>query len=395
MTAATRKASSKKRRGRGEGAIYYVERRKEWCASASFGVDPETGKRSRRTIYGRSKKEVEQRLIDLRARTGAELARKRTPTLREFVNGWLEREVKPNRRAETYKSYSGIAKRHVVPFLGSLRVSEIAPTDIARALGIVTEKTSAGMAAKARTLLHRVFRRAVALELAVRNPVAAVEAPKAARREMQFFTAAQLATLFKAAKGDRLEALAVVLATAGLRIGEALALTWADVDLAQRTVRVSKQAQETPGAPRIVEPKTAAGRRSVALSAIAAAALRRRFKLAQTEGFAKPGDPIFPTSTGTVPGKSNLRSQWWLPLLVKAELPSIRLHDLRHSSATLSLAAGTNPKTVASRLGHTDPAFTMRQYQHALDELQRADADAIDVLIRRGARKRSKKAPKS
>jgi integrase len=392
---AASRSSTRKRRGRGEGAIYYVERRKEWCASASFGVDPETGKRSRRTIYGKSKKEVAQRLNDLRARTGAELARKRTPTLREFVDGWLLREVQPNRRAETYKSYSGIASRHVLPVLGAMRVNMIAPSDVVRMLGIVTEQTGASMAGKARTLLHRVFRRAVALELTVRNPVAAIEAPKVARREMQFFNAAQLATLFKAAKGERFEALAVLLATAGLRIGEALALTWADVDLGERTVRVSKQAQEATGAPRIIEPKTAAGRRSVALSAIAVAALRRREKLARSEGLAAPADPVFPSSTGTIPLKTNLHKYWWRPLLVKAELPSIRLHDLRHSSATLSLAAGTNAKTVASRLGHTDPAFTMRQYQHALDELQRADADAIDVLIRRGARKRSKKAKKS
>jgi len=379
--------TTRKRRGRGEGAIYYVERRKQWCASASFGIDPETGKRQRRTIYGRSKKEVEQRLGDLKARTGAELARKRTPTLREFVNGWLEREVKPNRRAETYKSYSGIASRHVLPVLGSMRVNMVAPADIVRVLGIVNERTGPSMAGKARTLLHRVFRRAVALELTERNPVAAVEAPRAPKHEMQFFTATQLAKLFEAAKGDRFEALAVLLATAGLRIGEALALTWADVNLHERTVRVTKQAQEAAGAPQIVEPKTAAGRRSVALSAIAVAALRRRVKLAQREGFAEGSDLVFPSRVGTVAQKTNVHKYFWRPLLIKAELPHIRMHDLRHSSATLSLAAGTNAKVVADRLGHTNPAFTMRQYQHALPELHRADAAAIDVLLRRGAKK--------
>ena len=238
--------------------------------------------------------------------------------------------VKPNRRPETYKSYSGIASRHVLPVLGSMRVNMVAPADVARAIGIVKERTSASMAGKARRLLHRIFQRAVALELTVRNPVAAVEAPRAPKHEMRVFTAAQLAKLFKAATGDRLEALAVLLATSGLRIGEALALTWADVDLRGRTLRVTKQAQDATGAPRIVEPKTAAGRRSVALTSIAIAALRRRFKLGQAEGSAKPRNLVFPTSTGTVPGKSNLRSQWWLPLLVKAKLPSIRLHDLRH-----------------------------------------------------------------
>jgi integrase len=390
------KKTVRKRRGRGEGAIYEVKGRKEWCASASFGIDPETGKRLRRTIYARSKKEAEQRLADLRARTGAELARKRAPTLREFVDGWLEREVKPNRRAETYRSYASIAKRHVLPVLGSMRVNVIAPADVARVLGVITERTGANMAGKARTLMHRIFRRAVALELAVRNPASAVEAPRAAKREMQFFTAEQLAQLFKAAKvkRDRFEALAVLLATAGLRIGEALALTWADVELNARTVRVTKQAQEAPGAAKIVEPKTAAARRTVALSAIATVALRRRLRVAEREGYAKPGDLVFPTSVGTVPLKTNLHKQWWRPLLEAAELPRIRLHDLRHSSATLSLAAGTNAKVVADRLGHTNPAFTMRQYQHAIEELHRADATAIDSLIRRQAARVARKARK-
>src|SRR6202012_2585901 len=100
-------------RGRGEGAIYFVERRNEWCASASYGVDPETGKRVRRTIYGRSKREVEQRLIDLRIRPAEELARGRAPTVREFIQGWLEREVRPKLRSTTHKSYAGITTRHI------------------------------------------------------------------------------------------------------------------------------------------------------------------------------------------------------------------------------------------------------------------------------------------
>ena len=219
------------------------------------------------------------------------------------------------------------------------------------------------MAGKARTLLHRIFQRAVALELTVRNPVAAVEAPRAPKHEMRFFTAAQLAKLFKAATGDRLEALAVLLATSGLRIGEALALTWADVDLRGRTLRVTKQAQDATGAPRIVEPKNggrpAFRRAHVDRDRCAAPTLQAR----TGRRLRKADDLVFPTSTGTVPGKSNLRSQWWLPLLVKAKLPSIRLHDLRHSSATLSLAAGTNAKVVADRLGHTNAAFTMKQYR--------------------------------
>ena len=95
-----------------------------------------------------------------------------------------------------------------------------------------------------------------------------------------------------------------------------------------------------------------------------------------------------------MPLKTNLHKQWWRPLLEKAQLRRIRLHDLRHSSATLSLAVGTNAKVVADRLGHTNPAFTMKQYQHSVAELHRADAAAIDALLRRRRPKTAAKARK-
>lgn len=372
---------AKARRGRGEGAVYYVEARGEWCASISFGVDPQTRKRVRRTLYGRSKKEVQQRLSDLRHRTGAELANRHSPTIREFIEGWLEREVKPNRRATTYRSYEGVVRLHVLPFIGSVRVNIATPSDIERCVAIVRERTGASMAAKTRTLLHRVFQRAVALEITARNPVAAVEAPTHEKAPMQFLDAEQVRALLDAARGDRLEALAVVLVTTGLRVGETLALRWCDVDTARRTIRVERTAQESIGAIVFTAPKTKAGTRTVALGALAVGALRRRRTLAEREGFAAPGDLIFPTLAGTAQRKSNLHRRWWHPLLEKAALPRIRLHDLRHSAASLSLAAGTNARVVSERLGHADPSLTQRVYQHTVDSLHRADAEAVDALL--------------
>jgi integrase len=374
---------SRSRRGRGEGSVYFVEARNEWVGSASIGVDRETGKRRRITIYARSKTEALQRLADLRARTASELTRRRAPTLREFIEGWLEREVRPNRRATTYRSYKGISDNHILPTLGSVRVNRLEPSGVERCIAIVRQTSSASMAAKARTVLHRVMARAVALELAPRNPVQHVEVPRVTKREMSFLTSGQLERLFAKAVGDRFEALPMLLATSGLRIGEARALTWADVNFEKRTIVVSKTAQEADGAVKIVEPKTAAGRRTVAIGAATVRALQGRKRLAKREGFDRPSDLVFPSQSGTPMRLSNLHRRWWAPLLEKAGLERIRLHDLRHSAATLSLLAGTNAKVVADKLGHTSPAFTMRTYQHAVDALQHKDAAAIDRLLRR------------
>ena len=84
-----------------------------------------------------------------------------------------------------------------------MRVNVVAPANIARVLGIIQERAGASAAGKARTLLHRVFRRAVALEKAARNPVSAIEAPRVPKKEMAFLDAAQVAQLFEAAKGDQ------------------------------------------------------------------------------------------------------------------------------------------------------------------------------------------------
>ncbi len=368
------------RRGRGEGSVYFVERRNEWVGSISLGVDPQTGKRRRATIYGSSKKETLQRLADFRARTAGELSRRRAPTLREFAEGWLEREVRPNRRATTHRSYAGILQNHVLPVLGTLKVNRIEPRDVERCLAIIRETAGASMAVKSRTVLRRLMQRACALEVIGRNPVDNVEAPTVTKRPMQFLDTSQLQALFKAADGDRFEALVVVLAIGGIRIGEALALTWADVDFGG-TIRVDKTAQEAYGKPQIMPPKTKAGTRTIALGKVPIAALRRRHKLAKIEGFAEPKDLVFPTTTGTVVRQSNLSRRWWVPLLESAGLKRVNLHALRHSSASLSLLAGTNFKVIADRLGHADPGFTSRTYAHAVDVLHHRDAAALDALM--------------
>jgi integrase len=378
---------ARKRRGRGEGAIYYNERRKEWCASASFGIDPETGKRQRRTIYARSKKEAEQRLADLKARTGTELARRRAPTLKEFVAEWLEIDVRKRRRPTTYHVYENVTRRHVIPYLGKVRMNAATPQDIQRCVAIVEEMSGTAMAGKVRVILHRIFRRAVAKEVAFRNPVSAIEAPQHTPAPKRFLDARQVKALFHAARGDRLEALVVLLATSGMRLGEALALCWSDVSFAKRTVRIERTAVEINGPIHFAPPKSKAGVRTIAVGALALDAMKTRKEAAQDEGYAAASNLIFPTTIGTAWRKTNLHRRWWRPLLKKAKLEHLRIHDLRHTAASLSLAAGTNARTVADRLGHEDAATTQRVYQHVVERLHRADAAALDAMLRPTRRK--------
>ena len=107
-------------------------------------------------------------------------------------------------------------------------------------------------------------------------------------------------------------------------------------------------------------------------------ALQRRFSAAAVEGFDRPSDPVFPPTTGTYQRRKNLHARIWKPLLKRAQLPDIRLQDLRHTAASLSIAAGTDARTLADKLGHADPGFTLRTYAHSTGYLQREDADAVE-----------------
>jgi integrase len=263
-----------KRRGWGEGSVHFAPARNEWVGMASLGVGPD-GKRRRLAVYAPSKKLALQKLADLRARTGARAPDKRQ-TLREFAEAWLEGTVKVKRRATTFRSYAGITRNHIVPTIGNVRVDRLELADVDRCLGAVLERSGVSMAAKARTVLNLIMRRAVREKAALHNPVTAHESDTVPKRQMSFLTSEQLTKLFEAAAGDRFEALPILLATSGLRIGEARALTWGDVDLDARVIRITKTAQEASGAIVIVPPKTDAGRRNVALTPATVKALRKR-----------------------------------------------------------------------------------------------------------------------
>jgi integrase len=375
-----KRSPNKKRRGYGSGGVYYVESKKAWCAALSFGIDAK-GRRVRKVFYAPSEKAAQQILIDARLRSGAELASRNRTTFSEYAAGWLAREVVPNRRPTTERYYRLIVDRYLVPTLGRKRMAEIGVADIEHAIAAAREMTSASMASKARGCARRIFGRAFTQGVIASNPVVATEPPRVVKQSMQFLTAEQLRKLFKAAQGDRMEALVVLLGTAGLRLGESLALLWADVDLDAGELRVMKTLQDNLGPLRIVEPKTAAGRRLISLGNLAIGAMRRRLEVAKKEGFDRPKDPIFPTTTGTHQRRKNLHDRFWKPLLKAAGLPPIRFHDLRHSSASLSLAAGTDARTLADRLGHSDAGFTLRTYAHSTGQLQRQDAAGIDLLL--------------
>jgi integrase len=193
-------------------------------------------------------------------------------------------------------------------------------------------------------------------------------------------------TLLLAVRGTRYEALYLLAVTTGLREGELLGLKWSDLDWITRNLSIQRQLQRLSGQGMVFsEPKSASGRRVIALGSATIEKLREHYKHQQLERLAAgerwiENDLIFPTIIGTPNEGSNLIRSF-KSLLRASNLPIIRFHDLRHTAATLMLQQGIHPKVVQERLGHSQISLTLDTYSHVLPNMQEEAAEKIDELI--------------
>jgi len=195
----------------------------------------------------------------------------------------------------------------------------------------------------------------------------------------------------EAAKGDRLYALYVVAIGTGMRLGEIFGLQWPDVDLKGRAINVRSTLIEINGKLSLAEPKTPKSRRRVDLPRFVVDALTKHRAKSVREGFAK--QPwVFCNSTGGPLRRTHFHVNHFKPLLVSAELPAIRFHDLRHTSATLLLAAGVPPKVVQERLGQSQIGITLDTYSHVVPTMQLEAASRLDAMMRSVAGPKRRKA---
>ena len=166
-----------------------------------------------------------------------------------------------------------------------------------------------------------------------------------------------------------------------MRLGEIFGLQWPDVDLKGRAINVRSTLIEINGKLSLAEPKTPKSRRRIDLPQFVVDALTKHRTQSVREGFAK--EPwVFCNSTGGPLRRTHFHVNHFKPLLASAELPAIRFHDLRHTSATLLLAAGVHPKVVQERLGHSQIGITLDTYSHVVPTMQLEAATKLDALMR-------------
>ncbi len=371
------------RRGGNEGSIY---RRGDgyWVAAISLG-----GGR-RQTFYGKTRTVVAQKVTAvLRARQQG----LRTASGRMTVGTWLERWLagaESGVRGSTFRRYAQLVHVHLVPHLGKISLVDLAPGDLtAMYAAMVAHGLAPRTAGHAHRVLGRALREAEVSGLVARNVARLVRPPRVPQAEMRTFTADQARTLLRTAEGagDRLTALYAVALATGAREGELLVLRWQDVDWAAGAIRIQRTLLRTRVGLRIGEPKTASARRTIPLGRVTMDALRgHRLVQAQERlrvglGKAADTDLVFASQAGTLIDPSNLLAHNYYPLLVRAGLPRLTFHAMRHTAATLMLETGTHIRVAAERLGHADPGVTLRVYSHVSATMQREAADTLDRLL--------------
>jgi integrase len=377
---------AKRRRGQGEGTISQ-RRDGRWWARLDLGWAD--GKRKRQAYYGRTYKEALDQLK--KAQTDRELgvlATGRRQTVALFLTRWLEDSAKHTLRQRTLVRYEQLIRIHALPFIGNIQLAKLTPQHLAQ---LYASRLEASQSARSveflHAVLHRALKQALKWGLIARNPADAVDAPKPERKDIRPLDLEQANALLRAAQGDPLEAFYVLAVTTGMRLGELLALRWADLDLDTARLQVRHTLQRTPGAWSLAEPKTERSRRSIKLSAAAVAALREHRKRQVEVRLAAAAwhdhNFVFCQDKGEPLDGRNLYRTSLYPLLRRAGLGRMRFHDLRHTAATLLLAQGVHPKKVQDLLGHSTIALTLDTYSHVLPNLQDEIAERMDGLFQR------------
>lgn len=370
--------------------------RRRWLVRVFLGRDRETRRRRylSRTVHGPVRHAQTYLNKVLRERDLGRRVEGIAITLNEYLNRWLETAAKPKLREKSYQSYESLLRRYIRPLQGERMLSEICPLDVQ---DVYQKMIDHGLSSRTIRYTHSVLRsamrQAIRWRLLAQDPTDGAQLPRLRRREMRVLSAVQSRIFLSAALKTHYGSVFAVALTTGMRPSEYLALKWQDVDWDRGTVSVVRTLVRTAGAWRFAETKRARSRRIIKLQEWVLETLRDlQARTIQREGISWPdAEPIFATPSGRSIHSDKLAKKF-KAILRQAGLPIIRLYDLRHTSATLALAAGVPPKVVAEQLGHASAAFTLDVYSHLLPHMQEQAAMKVEqLLIGRGLLQQSRR----
>ena len=362
-----------------------------WEVSFDLDRDP-LGNRRRKSLTVRgTKSEAQRKLREML--TALDQGRNPVPadvSLRDWLGRWLADEIAPpKRRQRTLETYRNVIDRHIVPYLGDVRLGKVAPTHIQELENRLTNHLSPKMVNQVHIVLSGAFKYALKMELVPRNPVSLVSPPAVKPSEVQPPDVPVIRDALDLAsnEGNLLYGAMHLVAYTGMRRGEAMGLLWDHVDLQEGTIRVENSMVKARTGVIQEPPKTAAGRRIVDLDTKTVEVLeehrRRQAETRETMGemvidrrwvFADElGVPISPKRLYDTVKRYGRR----------VGHPEMTVRSLRHFHASLMLQGGENPVIVSKRLGHSKVSITLDIYAHVLPGRQKQAAEAFASAMER------------
>jgi len=357
-------------------------------AFIDMGKDPGTGKRTQITKTFKTKKEAKKWVAKKtqQRETGYRVSLNKL-TVKEYFIKWLREYAKQNLSPTTYDGYKMIVRKHIIPALGALKLEEVKPLHIVeyqnRKLRTGRKDGKPGGLSKKTVLQHhrvlnKAFKQAVLWRLLSHNPMEAVSAPRPKQPEINFLTKHEIDELLKLAeKDDQWSYYFIYLAVnTGMRRGELLGLTWDHIDFKKQTIQVKQNLVRSKEDGVVIKsPKNRSSRRVIKIEKddikklIELKKIQNENKLLFGPEYNNKHNFVFAKANGEML-YPNTATKRFSALAKKLNFGNVRLHDLRHSHATLMLQAGVHPKVVQERLGHATITTTLNTYSHVIPTLQ-------------------------
>jgi integrase len=373
----------------------YQRSKGSWTIVYDLPSDSVVGKRRQKsqTVKG-TKKYAERALREILTsiEQGA-YVKPNKMTVGEWLNQWCETYAVMNTTKRTYVSYRSVLDNHLIPGLGRIYLCSLEPQQIQDYYALQLSKGrsdgNGGLSSRSVLYHHRILAKAldhaVRMGMLVRNVGKVVSPPRVARKTMNILDPEQAMKFLDVASETVYYPLFSTLLYTGMRRGEALALRWKNVDLLGLEINVVETVFKIKQQYIVKEPKTSHGKRAISLSPSLAGLLREyqgeQQRLRKEMGSSLSEDDLVFSWPDGRPFDPDSVTHTFGKVMKKAGLKGVRLHDLRHTHASLMLKAGIHAKVVSERLGHANIGITLDTYSHLLPGLQEDAAERFDRII--------------
>ncbi len=354
-----------------------------WHGFVSMGSKGD-GRRDRRHVSAATRAGAVAKVKELEAKRDAGVVSGRSMLADEWLTYWVENIASVRVRPRTLNSYRAMIRMHLLPYIGKRRLDQLQPEHLEQTYKeLLAKGLSPASVLRVHRMLHRALKIAMQRERVARNVATLVEPPRQERpKTPEPLDVEECKRVLAAAEGARNAARWTVALALGLRQSEALGLQWKDIDLDRGALSVRRGLHRVPGEGLVfTEPKTDRSRRTIAVPAPLIEGLRRQ-RAAQNEERLVAGtewddwDLVFTQPNGR-PLDKHSDYEAWVKLLQRSKVRHIRLHDGRHTAATLLLTAGVHPRVVMELLGHSQMRTTTDIYSHVMPALAQEAADRM------------------